>query len=185
LINHHVFRTAKREREEKAEAEARAKRMRERGEDPDAPPPPAAQPVPTFTTVSLPIALSTSTAPVMPKPVPPPTAEPTVEVPTTATTTTTTSATSSILAPSSLMLAEANGSVSGLQNGDNMSISWQYVPGNLQVEGVVRARSFVQYSDLRLKTNVLDLVDALTIVSNLQGKSYCWRKGVLPGADGM
>lgn len=47
--------------------------------------------------------------------------------------------------------------------------------GPLDVNGVVRAKAFLQFSDLRLKTDISDLVDALDIVSKLQGKSYCWK----------
>lgn len=64
------------------------------------------------------------------------------------------------------------------------------VPGNLVVNGSVRATgsyrvlfllfeflsqpffatAFLQYSDIRLKTNITDLTEALNIVSNLSGK---------------
>jgi hypothetical protein len=47
--------------------------------------------------------------------------------------------------------------------------------GPLDVHGVVRAKAFLQFSDLRLKTDISDLVDALDIVSKLQGKTYCWK----------
>jgi len=49
------------------------------------------------------------------------------------------------------------------------------VPGSLQVNGTVRARAFMQFSDLRLKTNIEDIVDAISIVSQLEGKRYHWR----------
>lgn len=35
----------------------------------------------------------------------------------------------------------------------------------------------MQFSDIRLKTNIEDLVDALDIVQKLQGKTYQWKKG--------
>jgi len=56
--------------------------------------------------------------------------------------------------------------------------------GPLEVHGVVKARAFLQFSDLRLKTNINDIVDALDIVSNLQGKTYEWKKGTLVGDSG-
>jgi hypothetical protein len=52
-----------------------------------------------------------------------------------------------------------------------------FVSGSLDVQGVVRAQGFVQYSDIRLKTNVEDIMDALQIVSQLQGKRYQWKDG--------
>src|SRR5690606_4368869 len=33
------------------------------------------------------------------------------------------------------------------------------------------------YSDIRLKTNIEDLVDAMAIVNALQGKRYTWKQG--------
>eukprot|EP00005_Dracoamoeba_jomungandri_P002859 CAMPEP_0174252104 /NCGR_PEP_ID=MMETSP0439-20130205/1718_1 /TAXON_ID=0 /ORGANISM="Stereomyxa ramosa, Strain Chinc5" /LENGTH=1009 /DNA_ID=CAMNT_0015332601 /DNA_START=55 /DNA_END=3084 /DNA_ORIENTATION=- len=50
------------------------------------------------------------------------------------------------------------------------------VPSSMTVNGVVRAQGFIQYSDLRLKTNVADLVDALETVRNLKGKTYEWKE---------
>jgi hypothetical protein len=61
--------------------------------------------------------------------------------------------------------------------GPNDQGAWQIIPSNLEVNGTVRARAFLQYSDLRLKTNVEDIVDALDIVCALSGKSYQWKKG--------
>jgi len=52
---------------------------------------------------------------------------------------------------------------------------------NLHVKGIVRAQAFVNYSDLRLKTAIEDIVDAMKILSRLQGKRYAWRADV-PGA---
>lgn len=52
-----------------------------------------------------------------------------------------------------------------------------FCPGSLDVHGIVRAQGFVQYSDIRLKTNVEDIMDALQIVTQLQGKRYQWRDG--------
>lgn len=49
----------------------------------------------------------------------------------------------------------------------------------MEVHGVVRAKAFMQFSDLRLKTNIAELVDALDIISKLQGKSYEWKNGTL------
>jgi len=53
------------------------------------------------------------------------------------------------------------------------------LPNSLEVNGDVKARAYLQFSDIRLKTNVLDLVDALSIVTALQGKSYEWKKGTI------
>jgi hypothetical protein len=52
------------------------------------------------------------------------------------------------------------------------------IPGSLHVNGEVRAHKFAQFSDIRLKTNVEDLVNALDVVKKLQGKSYQWKKRV-------
>jgi len=49
------------------------------------------------------------------------------------------------------------------------------IDGNLEVHGFVKARAFMQFSDIRLKTDIADLTDALNIISNLQGKTYCWK----------
>jgi len=49
------------------------------------------------------------------------------------------------------------------------------IRGGLHVEGIVRAQGFMQYSDLRLKTNVEDIVDAVSLISKLQGKRYRWK----------
>eukprot|EP01114_Cavostelium_apophysatum_P010260 TRINITY_DN2377_c0_g1_i1.p1 TRINITY_DN2377_c0_g1~~TRINITY_DN2377_c0_g1_i1.p1 ORF type:complete len:776 (+),score=206.62 TRINITY_DN2377_c0_g1_i1:2458-4785(+) len=50
------------------------------------------------------------------------------------------------------------------------------VPGSLEIRGVARAKAFIQFSDIRLKTNIADLVDAMTLVTSLQGKSYEWKE---------
>jgi len=50
------------------------------------------------------------------------------------------------------------------------------VNGSLEVYGRVKARIFTQFSDIRLKTNITDIVDALEIVTKLQGKTYEWKK---------
>jgi len=55
--------------------------------------------------------------------------------------------------------------------------------GSLDVKGVVRAKGFLQYSDLRLKTNMEDIIDALNIVMHLQGKRYEWKENVVQGGD--
>ena len=51
-----------------------------------------------------------------------------------------------------------------------------WVDGDLDVNGVVRSHGFFQYSDIRLKTRIEDIVDAVEIVSQLKGKIYCWKK---------
>jgi len=50
------------------------------------------------------------------------------------------------------------------------------IPGSLEVRGTIKARQFIQYSDIRLKTNIEDLTDAVEILSKLQGKYYKWKK---------
>jgi len=54
------------------------------------------------------------------------------------------------------------------------------LPGSLEVNGRVRARLFAQFSDIRLKVNITDIVDALEIVTKLQGKSYEWKSEDVP-----
>eukprot|EP01116_Phalansterium_solitarium_P018964 TRINITY_DN516_c3_g1_i3.p1 TRINITY_DN516_c3_g1~~TRINITY_DN516_c3_g1_i3.p1 ORF type:complete len:979 (-),score=300.78 TRINITY_DN516_c3_g1_i3:150-3086(-) len=49
------------------------------------------------------------------------------------------------------------------------------IQGMLDVDGVVRAKAFVQFSDVRLKTHIADIVDAIDIVTRLHGKTYHWR----------
>lgn len=46
---------------------------------------------------------------------------------------------------------------------------------SLEVNGIVRATNFVQYSDIRFKTNIEEITDALQIISHLHGKKYQWR----------
>jgi hypothetical protein len=52
------------------------------------------------------------------------------------------------------------------------------MPSSLDVHGIVRARGFYQFSDLRLKTNVDEIVDALQMVTRLNGVRYQWRPGM-------
>jgi hypothetical protein len=54
------------------------------------------------------------------------------------------------------------------------------LPGSLEVNGRVRAKLFAQFSDMRLKVNITDIVDALEIVTKLQGKSYEWKTEEVP-----
>lgn len=58
---------------------------------------------------------------------------------------------------------------------NNMAI---VMPSSLDVHGVVRARGFYQFSDLRLKTNVEEIVNALQMVTRLNGVRYQWRPGM-------
>lgn len=51
------------------------------------------------------------------------------------------------------------------------------IDGGLDVAGIVRADAFLQYSDLRLKTEIEDIVDALSLVTQLEGKRYRWKDG--------
>jgi hypothetical protein len=41
------------------------------------------------------------------------------------------------------------------------------INGSLRVHGVVRAHGFIQYSDLRLKTNISEITDAINIIGQL------------------
>jgi len=54
------------------------------------------------------------------------------------------------------------------------------VPSSLDVYGFVRAKAFHQLSDVRLKTNIEDVVDALGIITQLKGKKYEWLDNTLP-----
>ncbi len=58
---------------------------------------------------------------------------------------------------------------------NNMAI---VMPSSLDVHGVVRARGFYQFSDLRLKTNVEEIVDALQMITRLNGVRYQWRPNI-------
>jgi hypothetical protein len=58
------------------------------------------------------------------------------------------------------------------------------VEGPLEVHGVVKAKAFLQFSDLRLKTDIADLLDAVDIVSHLQGKTYQWKKNMVQDQKG-
>lgn len=62
--------------------------------------------------------------------------------------------------------------------------------GSLEVNGTVKAQAYLQFryrimikghspssSDLRLKTDIMDIVNAIDIVTQLQGKTYRWKKG--------
>jgi len=48
------------------------------------------------------------------------------------------------------------------------------ITGNLDVIGTVIAKGYMRYSDILLKENIEDIVDALDIVKNLHGRSYKW-----------
>ena len=47
-----------------------------------------------------------------------------------------------------------------------------------------RAKAFLQFSDLRLKTNVSDILDAVNIISQLEGKTYQWKNEALNDSIG-
>jgi len=53
---------------------------------------------------------------------------------------------------------------------DGTAQSINVVDGSLEVHGIVRAHAYFQFSDMRLKTNITDLLDAIDIVGKLQGK---------------
>lgn len=58
------------------------------------------------------------------------------------------------------------------------------IPNSLQVNGSVKAKAFVQFSDLRLKTNIEDIQDALNIVTQMQGKRFEWKSSELKEHQG-
>lgn len=49
------------------------------------------------------------------------------------------------------------------------------IHGSMEVNGFVRARAFIQFSDIRLKTNIEDVTDALAVMMKLNGKRYHWK----------
>lgn len=51
----------------------------------------------------------------------------------------------------------------------------EIIHGDLRVTESIFATRYTQLSDIRLKTNIEDLTDALVIVSSLQGKRYQWK----------
>lgn len=53
------------------------------------------------------------------------------------------------------------------------------VRGSLRVNGFVRAKGFIQFSDLRLKTNIADIADAMNLLSRIEGKTFVWRNECL------
>eukprot|EP01122_Echinamoeba_exundans_P016218 TRINITY_DN8150_c0_g1_i1.p1 TRINITY_DN8150_c0_g1~~TRINITY_DN8150_c0_g1_i1.p1 ORF type:complete len:817 (+),score=125.65 TRINITY_DN8150_c0_g1_i1:185-2635(+) len=52
---------------------------------------------------------------------------------------------------------------------------WSFVHANLSVEGLARAQQFMQFSDIRLKTDIQDICAAMDIVAALKGRSYRWK----------
>jgi hypothetical protein len=54
-----------------------------------------------------------------------------------------------------------------------------YINKNMAVDGNIYARNYFQLSDIRLKTNIEDLVDAILIINSLSGKKYEWREGTV------
>lgn len=74
---------------------------------------------------------------------------------------------------------KADSRSSGSDQGDS-SPETTYVNGPLEVQGSVTAKQFIQFSDIRLKTNITDIVDALKIVTSLEGKMYHWKTSALP-----
>eukprot|EP01087_Luapelamoeba_hula_P008879 TRINITY_DN2259_c0_g1_i1.p1 TRINITY_DN2259_c0_g1~~TRINITY_DN2259_c0_g1_i1.p1 ORF type:complete len:1177 (-),score=200.03 TRINITY_DN2259_c0_g1_i1:219-3749(-) len=67
--------------------------------------------------------------------------------------------------------------------GEGRSETVTIVKNDLEVAGTVRAHDFIQYSDLRLKTDIKDVVDALAIVQQLQPKTYQWKKDAFTVAN--
>lgn len=59
----------------------------------------------------------------------------------------------------------------------NFSVeNWTHINSNLQVNGDIRAKEFIQYSDFRLKTNIEELTDAMDIILSLNAKKFQWKK---------
>lgn len=56
--------------------------------------------------------------------------------------------------------------------------------GNLEVQGVLRARAFLQFSDIRLKTDIHEIVDAMEMITKLEGKFYQWKNDQIEGNGG-
>eukprot|EP01088_Endostelium_zonatum_P000653 TRINITY_DN108_c0_g2_i1.p1 TRINITY_DN108_c0_g2~~TRINITY_DN108_c0_g2_i1.p1 ORF type:complete len:849 (+),score=223.73 TRINITY_DN108_c0_g2_i1:83-2629(+) len=48
--------------------------------------------------------------------------------------------------------------------------------GDLYVNGMLRAHGFIQYSDILLKTDIEQIVDALSIIRQFGGKKYRWKE---------
>jgi len=63
-----------------------------------------------------------------------------------------------------------------MASGGTISSLTTYFPGSMEVNGAVRARAFVQLSDIRLKTNIREIIDAIDIVTRLKGHSYQWKQ---------
>jgi len=51
-----------------------------------------------------------------------------------------------------------------------------HVDVNLEVRGNLKAKQFFQYSDIKLKTNIEDIADAVNIISKLEGKKILLEK---------
>eukprot|EP01116_Phalansterium_solitarium_P017445 TRINITY_DN429_c0_g2_i2.p1 TRINITY_DN429_c0_g2~~TRINITY_DN429_c0_g2_i2.p1 ORF type:complete len:726 (+),score=187.95 TRINITY_DN429_c0_g2_i2:77-2254(+) len=75
----------------------------------------------------------------------------------------------------SVLMSSPAEPISPASSASDTSNSVTCIDGMLEVNGVVRARGFMQYSDMRLKTNIADISDALDIVTQLQGKTYEWK----------
>jgi len=54
----------------------------------------------------------------------------------------------------------------------------QVIDSDVDVIGIIRARAFYQYSDMNLKTNIEEIVDAMHIITSLSGKRFQWKEGV-------
>jgi len=53
----------------------------------------------------------------------------------------------------------------------------QVLDTNLLVKGKVKAKAFIQLSDIRLKTNIEEIVGAMDLIRNLKGRTYNWKNG--------
>jgi len=53
----------------------------------------------------------------------------------------------------------------------------QVLDANLLVKGKVKAKAFIQLSDIRLKTNIEEIVGAMDLIRNLKGRTYNWKNG--------
>ena len=52
------------------------------------------------------------------------------------------------------------------------------------VDGIVKAKAFVQSSDFNLKENIEDLENAIDILMKLEGKTFTWKKTDLDSVKG-
>jgi len=87
--------------------------------------------------------------------------------------------TSNIKAPSAITIDKVEQEIV-----ENQEEEVSVVNGNLDVNGMVKAKAFLQFSDIRLKANFSDIVNAMDLVTKLEGKTFVWRNGVIEENEG-